>query len=193
MGSTKRITSSEMSDFFDQMAQFFPRMNTSAAVVELWHESLSRYGIGKLNSAFKRYVQTRDKAPALSDILELCKGLSVFDQPQAEPQVQSRGNMIREGIGAWRPKTKSEIVVEAFGGDFFKDAMAEIVVPVGGDIKGFRWTDLFKTKRWVEPYLRRLEELYLLARQTKGAPECIDARDAAVSKRLAEDPDFVTF
>ena len=193
MGSTKRITSTEMSEFFDQMAEFFPRMNTSAAVVELWHESLSRYGIGVLNSAFKRYVQTRDKAPALSDILELCRGLSVFDQPQTEPQVESRGNMIREGRAAWRPKTKSEIVVEAFGEDFFKDAMAEIVVPVGGDIKGFRWTDLFKTKRWVEPYLRRLEELYLLARQTKGAPECIDARDAAVSKRLSEDPEFVTF
>lgn len=193
MGSTKRITSGEMSDFFDQMTQFYPRMNTSAAVVELWHESLSRYGIGVLNSAFKRYVQTKDRAPALSDIIELCKSLSVFDQVQAAPEVQHRGNMIREGNAAWRPKTKSEIVVEAFGEDFFKDAMAEIVVPVGGDIKGFRWTDLLKTKRWVEPYLRRLEELYLLARQTKGAPECLDLRDATVSKRLAEDPEFVTF
>lgn len=193
MGSTRRITRSEMSAFFDQMAEFFPRMNTSAAVVELWHESLSRYGIGVLQSAFKRYVQTRDKAPALSDILELCRGLSVFDQPQTEPQVESRGNMIREGRAAWRRKTKIEIVLEVYGDEFVKDAIAEGVVPVGGDVKAFRYSDLFKHRAWIEPYLHRLEEIYILARQTKGAPECIDARDAAVSKRLCEDPDFVTF
>jgi hypothetical protein len=176
MQTTTGHSIDDMGDFFQHMQEFFPRMNGTAAVIGVWHETLRGYSKAVIYQAFKRFVQTKERQPSLMDMSELCSSFSPRDTRE-EVKIEQTADKIREGRGAWRPKTKMEICLDTLGPELVTGAIAEVVLQPRQKTSDFKWAMLVSCRDWIVRYRLRLDELYEMARHMHAAPECKDLRE----------------
>lgn len=141
------MTKSELGRIFDDIADAYPRFNTSDGAVRIWFEHLGGFSAKNVRQAVKRHIANSSHAPTIADIRQTVQ--AIFGKKEI-------------GVGEFLPDyRKIDFCMDMLGPKFVSDELK--LLAGGGDLQ----TAMALTKQsgWIPKYKAKLEEMLTYSRQ----------------------------
>lgn len=144
------MTKNELVRIFDDIADAYPRFNTSDGAVRIWFEHIGGFSARNVKAAVSRWIANSSHSPTIADIRQTVQ--AIYGKKEV-------------GVGEWLPSyRKIDFCMDMLGPKLVNDELRLLAGITDDAHPGITALKLCAQKDWVPKYKAKLAEMLACAR-----------------------------